>query len=139
MRKVSDFIRLLLNNPLVPLGREWIIARGLYAGVSGDFLTAVHFLIPQLEASLRYLLSQSQVITSGFDDEGIQDEYNINRLLSASEFVEPLAQLFGTARKACRIWSIRCHSFNHRLVSLSQINVWAFPSSESTGEITAFM
>lgn len=93
--RINDFISFLSNSPLVPEGRELIIARGLYAGFIGDFLTAVHFLVPQLEATMRYLLSQSQVITSGVDDDGIQDEYNINRLLSSSTFTEPLGQILG--------------------------------------------
>ena len=44
---------------------------------------------------MRYTLSQLKVITSGLDDEGIQDEFNLNRLLSASEFTESLGKVIG--------------------------------------------
>jgi hypothetical protein len=93
--RADDFLPFIYNNPLVPAGREYIIARGLYAGMHGDFLTAVHFLIPQMEASIRYILAQMGLISSGFDDDGIQDEYSLNRLLSASEFSEPLSKALG--------------------------------------------
>jgi hypothetical protein len=93
--RVQDFLPFVSDSPLIKPGREWIIARGLYAGLQGDLLTAVHFLIPQLEDSARYVLSQMGVITSGLDDEGTQDEYNLNRLLSASEYSEPLVRSFG--------------------------------------------
>lgn len=93
--RARDFLPLILNNPFVRPGRELIIARGLQAGLQGDFPTAVHFLIPQLEESIRYVLFQLGVITSGLDDEGTQDEYNLNRLLSASEYSDPLVNTFG--------------------------------------------
>jgi hypothetical protein len=67
----------------------------LDAGLKGDFLTAVHFLIPQIEASVRYILAHVGVITSGLDDDGIQDEYNLNRMLTASEYRIPLAKILG--------------------------------------------
>ncbi len=93
--RLDDFVPLVSNNPFIPPQRMEIIARGLYAGLQGDFLSATHFLIPQLEASVRYILYQLRVITSGLDDEGIQDEYNLNRLLSASEYSAPLATVIG--------------------------------------------
>src|SRR5205085_4063897 len=63
--RVQDFLPFVSDSPFIRPGREWIIARGLYAGLQGDFLTAVHFLIPQLEDSIRYILSRLGVITSG--------------------------------------------------------------------------
>ncbi len=93
--RISDFLSLIENNPFVPPGRELIIARGLLAGLQGDFLTAIHFLIPQIEASIRYLLAQLGVITSGLDAEGIQDEYNLNKTLSALEYTDSLSGVIG--------------------------------------------
>ena len=93
--RVNDLLPFLYHNPFVQQGREMVIARGLHSGLLGDFLTAVHFLIPQFEASIRYILAQLKVITSGLDDEGIQHEFNVNRLLSASEFTDSLAKVLG--------------------------------------------
>lgn len=76
--RVEDFLFIVNNNPFVPAGREFIFAKGLYFGLKGDFLIAVNLLIPQVENSLRYLLDQSDVITTGYNDQGIQDEHNIN-------------------------------------------------------------
>lgn len=93
--RLDNFAPIVTDNPFIPAGRELIIARGLLAGLQGDFLSAVHFLIPQLEESVRYVLYQLRVITSGLDDDGIQDEYNLNRMLSASEFSKPLEGVIG--------------------------------------------
>jgi hypothetical protein len=93
--RIRDFLPFVSDSPFIRPGREWIIARGLYSGLQGDFLTAVHFLIPQLEDSIRHILYQLGVIASGLDNEGIQDEYNLNRLLSASEYSDPLIKTFG--------------------------------------------
>lgn len=93
--RIDDFVPIVANNPFIPSGREQIIARGLLTGLQGDFFSAVHFLIPQLEESVRYILYQLRVITSGLDDDGIQDEYNLNRMLSASEFSKPLEGVIG--------------------------------------------
>jgi hypothetical protein len=93
--RLDDFLPLLTNNPLVRPGRELIIARGLHSGLQGDFLTAVHLLIPQLEDSIRYLLSHLGIITSGLDDDGIQEEYNLNRMLTTSQLREPLERVLG--------------------------------------------
>ena len=93
--RVRDFVSLVSNHPFVPRGRELIVAIGLNAGMQGDFLTAVHLLIPQLEESVRYILFHLGVITSGLDDDGIQDELNLNKMLSASEYSGPLATFLG--------------------------------------------
>ena len=93
--RVDDFLPFLYNHPFVPAGREFIVARGLHAGFNGDFLAAVHFLIPQLEESVRYILFHLKVITSGLNDDGIQKEFDLNGMLSASKYREPLAKFLG--------------------------------------------
>lgn len=77
----NDWTWLLVDNPFVPQGREVIYARGLQAGLDGDFLIATHLLIPQLENSLRYILVQLGEIASGINDNLIQDEYLLDRIL----------------------------------------------------------
>ncbi len=84
--KAEDFVNFLMGNPFVDRGREVLIARGLHAGLVGDFALAIHLLIPQIEHSLRKVLNQAGAITSGLDDPtGIQDENNINSLLYREE------------------------------------------------------
>jgi hypothetical protein len=91
--KVDDFFPIVANNPFVPQGREYIYARGLHAGLIGDFLVAAHLLPPQLEHSIRCILYQRGFITSGLDDQGIQDEHNINTFFRQRE--SELVQIFG--------------------------------------------
>ena len=54
----------------------------------GEYLTATHLLIPQVENSIRYLLEQRGVTVSRLDDQGIQDERPLNDLLYCTEVVE---------------------------------------------------
>lgn len=86
--KLSDFLPIVLNNPLIPEGHEYIYARGLLAGMEGDFLLAGHLLIPQFENSLRHVLTQHGIITSGIDSKGIQDEHSLNKTLYLPEINE---------------------------------------------------
>lgn len=91
--RISDFFPLVANNPFVPQGREYIYARGLHAGLIGDFLLAAHLLPPQIEHSIRCILYQRGFITSGLNDQGIQDEHNINTFFRQRE--SELVQIFG--------------------------------------------
>ncbi|MHC5612357.1 MAG: DUF4209 domain-containing protein [Nostoc sp.] len=90
--KISDFYEIVTNNPFVPTGREEIYARGLHAGLTGDFLIAAHLLIPQIEHSLRCLVKRRGNITSWLD-KGIQDEYIMSVLFDKHE--ADLQAIFG--------------------------------------------
>ena len=89
---LDDFHFLISSNPLVPPGREMIYARGLLEGLRGDFLTATHLLIPQIEHSIRYLMEARGHIVSGLTTSGIQDEHNINGLIDRPELQEILGE-----------------------------------------------
>ncbi|KHG42736.1 MAG: DUF4209 domain-containing protein [Aphanizomenon flos-aquae KM1D3_PB] len=86
--KESYLLPLVSNNPFVPSGREHLFVKGLYAGLIGDFITSTHILIPQIENSVRYLLSNRGAITSGIDNKnnGIQQENNLNTTLFPSKY-----------------------------------------------------
>ncbi len=79
--RLWHFGRVVNDNPFVPPGREPIYARGLLAGMQGDYTVALHLLIPQFEESIRYILAQHGVITSGLDADGIQNEHDLNSTL----------------------------------------------------------
>jgi hypothetical protein len=79
--RVRDLLPFVSNNPFVPPGRELIYAQGLYNGLTGNFLVAVHLLIPQIEHSVRHILSGQDVIVSGLSSTGIQEERNLNATL----------------------------------------------------------
>ena len=79
--RLEDLYPFVMNNPFIPHGRERIFALGLYHGLTGDFLISTHLLFPQLENSIRSLLSREGKITSKLDYKGIQQEHNLNTLL----------------------------------------------------------
>lgn len=87
---IEDILQVVTFNPFVPVGRELIFAKGLLAGLQGDYLSALHFLIPQIENSLRDLLNRINIITSSINSEGIQEEFDLNRLLEMPQ----LKQIF---------------------------------------------
>lgn len=93
--RISDFAVILSNHRLIPAGREMIVARGLFAGLNGDFVVSTHLLVPQLEESVRYLLAQTGVIASSLDDAGVQEEIDLNRTLCSSKFAKPLGEILG--------------------------------------------
>jgi len=83
--RVKDLLPIVSHSPFIPPEREYLFAKGLYAGLTGDFITSTHILIPQIENSVRYLLWKRGVITSGLDDRGIQNEHNLNATLYRPE------------------------------------------------------
>lgn len=88
--RVRDFAPIVLNNPFVPSGREGIFARGLHAGLTGDFLVAAHLLIPQLDNSIRTLVERRGEIVSGLETDGTQPERGLNTTLAHPEATQIL-------------------------------------------------
>jgi hypothetical protein len=88
--RIADLVPIVSNNPVVPPGREVLFARGLHAGITGDFVLALHLLIPQFENSVRFLLYRIDALTSGMDSAGIQEDFDLNRML----YMPTLAQVF---------------------------------------------
>jgi hypothetical protein len=86
-----DLFFLLANNPFVPAGHEGLYVRGLQAGFFGDWVVAMHLLIPQIESSLRHIFQQHDVVTSTLESDGTQKERDLNQLLWMAE----LEQIFG--------------------------------------------
>lgn len=76
--RINDWLPIVFNSPFVPMNREYIFAEGLDAGLKGNFMIAAHLLIPQVENSMRVLLNQLGINTTGYNAKGIQDEDNIN-------------------------------------------------------------
>jgi hypothetical protein len=62
MFRPGDLLPLLTHSPFVPPGREEIFARGLYYGLNGDLMLAAHLLVPQVENSIRIILSNAGAV-----------------------------------------------------------------------------
>lgn len=88
----KDFLHIISESPFVPADRELIYARGLQAGIQGDFLLSTHLLIPQIEYSLRHVLLQRGVVVTNLDSEGIQEEPSLNTIFI--RYKEPLIAIF---------------------------------------------
>lgn len=93
--RLEDFWNIAESSSFVPQGRERLFAKGLFEGMQGEFMTATHLLVPQIENALRQLLEQQGILTSGVDQEGIQEEYDLNRMLREPQFAEPLTKVLG--------------------------------------------
>lgn len=88
--RFRDLAFLVTNNPLIREGHEGIFLRGIQAGFFGDWLVAMHLLVPQIEDSLRYVLQQHGEVTSTLKN-GVQMEKDINELL----WEESAEKIFG--------------------------------------------
>ena len=86
---IYDFETLSINNPFVKPGQEQLFAKGLFLGLKGEFDVSLSLLVPLLESSLRYVLSQSGVTVSTLNTHGVQEELRIGAILNheASEKV----------------------------------------------------
>lgn len=89
--RIRDLVFLVSHNPFILPGHEGIFLRGIHAGFEGDFLLAIHFLVPQLESSLRRYLKQSGVLT-WVHKEGLQKELDLGGLLSLPRTKELLGE-----------------------------------------------
>ena len=89
--RFRDLEFLIANNPFVPPGHESICARGLQAGFHGDWLVAMHLLIPQLEASIRHVFKHAGVVTSTLEADQTQKERDLNQLMWLPE----MEKIFG--------------------------------------------
>lgn len=86
------FIALARESPMVPVGREILYGRGLYAGYCGDYDVAVHLLVPQVEHLVRYHLKAAGAVTTTLSKEGIDNENGLSWLIKLPE----MRKVFGS-------------------------------------------
>jgi hypothetical protein len=83
--RLDDWRQFVTDNPFIPAGREEIFARGMDAGMNGDFLVAVSLLTPQIENAVRTVLKKAGVVTSKIDVRNIEQERVLGALLDMDE------------------------------------------------------
>ncbi len=83
--RLQDFYEIAATSPFVPPHREMTFAKGLYAGFTFDLIVSTNLLIPQIENSIRLHLEAIGAITSGFDKQWRQNEYDLNTTLRMPE------------------------------------------------------
>ena len=83
-----DFVNLARQSPIVPIGRELLFGKALFAGYGRDFVTALHILVPQIEHMVRYHLKQAGVQTTNIDSNGIENENGLSSLMDLPQTKE---------------------------------------------------
>jgi hypothetical protein len=75
------FLGLARSSEFVPSNRERSFARGLAAGLRGDYEVATAILIPQFEHAVRELFFRRGIVTATLPSSGAQNEHDLNALL----------------------------------------------------------
>lgn len=75
-------LELLRDSPFIQRGHEYIFARAICHFLAGEDIEAVLLLTPQLENSLRHILSLNGHDTTSADADGIQTEASLPILLN---------------------------------------------------------
>jgi len=76
-----EVYELVINSKFVSSEHHSLYAHGLYNGFCGNFAVALHLLIPQMEAGLRFILKNCGVITTKYLDE-VQTENGLTSSLN---------------------------------------------------------
>lgn len=84
------FYDLFRNNPFIPEGHLSYFAKGIFAGFRGDFLTACHLLVPQIENSLRSILEYYGKEPTTLYEDDTQERDALKKLLNNSIIQESL-------------------------------------------------
>lgn len=82
--KISEeyLLKLCESSRTVPVGRASYWAKGLFFGFQGDFSSAIHILVPQIENWIREFMWSKGLNTSTFNsDTGIESENGLSALL----------------------------------------------------------
>lgn len=90
-----DLRPLAKYSPFVPLGYEETFALGFARFFGGDYISALHILVPQLENSLRYVLKQAAIDTSSMQSDMTQENRTLSVMLGKDRAT--LEQIFGPA------------------------------------------
>ncbi|MBJ9514748.1 DUF4209 domain-containing protein [Citrobacter freundii] len=84
------FRDLFIDHPFIPFGHEEFFIKGVVYGFNGDFLTACHVLIPQIENSLRYVAKIKGEEPSQLHGDGSQERNGLKGLLDNPLIIEAL-------------------------------------------------
>lgn len=89
---VGDWVELLRDRSLVDHERIVTLAKGLSAGLAGDWIVATSILIPQFEFLIRRLLGEVEELTSTLNADGTQREKLFSELLKKPKLTEILGE-----------------------------------------------
>ena len=89
------FQPIVCMSPFVPADRTELFSLGFARFINGDFISALHILVPQLEHSLRYVLEQAGVDPSRIQNDMTQENRTLSVMLEKDR--ETLEKIFGSA------------------------------------------
>ena len=90
-----DFLLIAIMSPFVPSNRADVFALGFDRFFAGDFISAVHVLVPQLENAVRHVLLIAGEETSTIRNDMTQENLSLPAMLK--KHWEPLENAFGPA------------------------------------------
>ena len=86
---------LLVGSALIPGDRTPLFVKAIVAGANGDFITALHLLIPQVENGLRHLIeTEGGEIPRTISPEGIEEVWGLEKCLEHPFVLERLGPKF---------------------------------------------
>lgn len=86
----SDIKKIVDVSCAIPEGRKESYTKGLMFGFSGDFLTALSILIPQIENAVRYLAVECGEPVYNMNEEGIEEIKSMHAVLELEGVKESL-------------------------------------------------
>ncbi|NBI49611.1 DUF4209 domain-containing protein [Burkholderia sp. ISTR5] len=90
------FRPIVASSPFIPQGHQHIFSLGFSRFWQGDYTSAVHLLIPQLENSIRHVLLNSKLDSSKMSPELLQEDRSLSGLLDS--FRSEMNAIFGEDR-----------------------------------------
>ena len=107
---LEDLNNIVGQSGTVPAMRVELVAKGLKAGIEGDFVVALHLLVPQLEHLVRTHLQSFGDKTTGPGTDGLQMEVGLSTLIT----LPGMEQVFGVD-VAFEIRALFCDRFGPNL------------------------
>ena len=86
--RIRDFEVIVESSTLIPKQQQKIFALGLRSGFYGDFASALHLIVPQIEAMVRHHLKDAGVKTTFKDRDFVESENSLSTLLELPEAIE---------------------------------------------------
>lgn len=85
----KDNLRFLIeDNLFIPKDRQETYLKGIVAGFSEDWGTAMHILMPQVENSIRCLAEACDIVVYKTDESGVEECLSLTGILRLPEFKE---------------------------------------------------
>ena len=122
---LDDLQYLAEMSPFVPRDRTYLFGLGFTRFLNGDFASALHILVPQLENSLRHILRLAGQDPSAIQSDMTQEDRSLSVMLDKDR--DALERVFGNAimYEIENLFDVRCgpairHRLAHGLISVPE-------------------